>query len=66
MDEKDRVEALIKPAEVSWRAYSERRSIEWKVNFGLWAALGSFRRNYSTARRGTTRYSLWPVNYRGD
>lgn len=42
MDDKDRVETLIKLAEASWRAYSERRSIEWKVNFGLWAALGSF------------------------
>jgi hypothetical protein len=42
MEEKDRIDALIKLAEASWRSYSERRSIEWKVNFGLWAALGTF------------------------
>jgi len=25
-----------------WRDFNERRSYEWKVNFGLWAALFSF------------------------
>jgi hypothetical protein len=38
----DRVEALLKLADMSWRDYGERRAIEWKINFGLWLALGSF------------------------
>jgi Ca2+/Na+ antiporter len=42
MCENDSIESLIKLAEVSWRDYSERRSIEWKVNFGVWVALGTF------------------------
>ena len=40
--EKDKVEYLTRLADASWREYSERRSVEWKVNFGLWAALGTF------------------------
>lgn len=40
--EKDRIEFLMKLAEVAWRDYSERRSIEWKVNFALWTSLGAF------------------------
>lgn len=42
MVDKDRVEFLLKLADVHWRDYSERRSIEWKTNFGLWLALGTF------------------------
>ena len=42
MPDKDKAEALLKLADISWRNYSERRSIEWKINFGLWLALGSF------------------------
>ena len=42
MPEKDKVDALLKLADISWRDYSERRSIEWKINFGLWLALGTF------------------------
>jgi hypothetical protein len=42
MPDKDKVEALLKLADISWRDYSERRSIEWKINFGLWLALGVF------------------------
>jgi hypothetical protein len=42
MPDKDKVEFLLKLADASWRDYNERRSIEWKVNFGLWAALGAF------------------------
>jgi hypothetical protein len=42
MPDKDKVESLLKLADASWRDYNERRSIEWKVNFGLWAALGAF------------------------
>jgi len=42
MADKDRIEALLKLAEASWRDYSARRSVEWKVNFALWAALGAF------------------------
>jgi hypothetical protein len=42
MPDKDKVESLLKLADASWRDYSERQTIEWKVNFGLWAALGAF------------------------
>src|SRR5947199_4863876 len=42
MPDKDKVELLLKLAEVSWRDYHERRSIEWKTNFALWLALGTF------------------------
>jgi hypothetical protein len=28
-------------ADASWRDFDRRRSYEWKINFGLWAALGS-------------------------
>ena len=42
MPDEDKVELLLKLAEVSWRDYNERRSIEWKTNFALWLALGSF------------------------
>ena len=41
MPDKDRVETLLKLADASWRDYNERRSIEWKANFGLWAGLGA-------------------------
>src|SRR5262245_34687066 len=41
MPDRDRVDALLKLADASWRDYNERRSIEWKVNFGLWAGLGA-------------------------
>ena len=39
---KKKIESLIKLAEMYWLEYSDRRSVEWKVNFGLWAALGIF------------------------
>jgi hypothetical protein len=42
MPDRDKVEFLLKLADACWRDYNERRSIEWKVNFGLWAALGAF------------------------
>ena len=42
MPDVDRVGFLLKLADFSWRDYSERRSIEWKINFALWLALGSF------------------------
>jgi len=42
MPDKDKVESLLKLADFSWRDYSERRSIEWKTNFALWLALGTF------------------------
>ena len=42
MPDKDKVEALMKLADFSWRDYSERRSIEWKTNFALWLALATF------------------------
>jgi hypothetical protein len=42
MPNKDKVESLLKLADFSWRDYSERRSIEWKTNFALWLALGTF------------------------
>jgi hypothetical protein len=42
MPDMNRVESLLKLADFSWRDYSERRSIEWKINFALWLALGSF------------------------
>jgi hypothetical protein len=35
MPDMDKVESLLKLADFSWRAYSERRSIEWKINFAL-------------------------------
>ena len=42
MPDKDKVESLLKLADFSWRDYSERRSIEWRTNFALWLALGTF------------------------
>ena len=42
MPDQDKVKSLLKLADFSWRDYSERRSIEWKVNFALWLALGTF------------------------
>jgi hypothetical protein len=42
MPNKDKVESLLKLADFSWRDYNERRSIEWKTNFALWLALGTF------------------------
>jgi hypothetical protein len=42
MPDKEKVESLLKLADFSWRDYSERRSIEWKTNFALWLALGTF------------------------
>jgi putative Ca2+/H+ antiporter (TMEM165/GDT1 family) len=42
MTDKEMVELLLKHADFAWRSYSERRAIEWKVNFGLWTALGVF------------------------
>jgi hypothetical protein len=42
MPDKDKAELLLKLAEAAWRDYSERRSVEWKVNFALWAGLGAF------------------------
>lgn len=42
MGTKESVELLLKHADFAWRSYSDRRAIEWKVNFGLWTALGVF------------------------
>jgi hypothetical protein len=39
---KEKIEVCLKLAEAAWRDYSDRRAIEWKVNFGLWAGLGAF------------------------
>lgn len=42
MTDKERIDSLIRLAEASWHEYIDRRAIEWKVNFGLWLALGTF------------------------
>ena len=42
MPDKEKVESLLKLADFAWRDYSERRSIEWKTNFALWLALGTY------------------------
>ena len=39
---KDRIDALLRLADASWRDFDQRRSYEWKLNFGLWPALGIF------------------------
>jgi hypothetical protein len=42
MPDKDKVESLLKLADASWRDYSERQTIEWKVRQTLppqWVAL---------------------------
>ncbi len=33
MTDAKNVEALLKLVEISWHAHSERRAIEWKINF---------------------------------
>jgi hypothetical protein len=42
MDDKDRVDALLRLADVSWRAFDRRSSYEWKVSLALWSSLGLF------------------------
>jgi len=39
-ERKLRIEALLKLQASSWRSMDHRRAYEWKVNFGLWTALG--------------------------
>jgi hypothetical protein len=34
------LEGLLRLAEASWREADSRRSLEWKVSFGLWTGLG--------------------------
>jgi hypothetical protein len=38
---RERIRTALKLAEVRWRDFDRRRSYEWKVNFGLWPALGA-------------------------
>jgi hypothetical protein len=38
---KDKVEALFKLEDSTWREFHQRRSYEWKINFALWASLGT-------------------------
>lgn len=38
---KNEIEALFKLEESAWREFHQRRSYEWKINFGLWAGLGT-------------------------
>jgi hypothetical protein len=40
--ERERIRNALKLAEARWRDFDRRRAYEWKVNFALWAALGSF------------------------
>jgi hypothetical protein len=42
LENRDKVDFLLKLADVAWRDYSDRRTIEWKVNLALWAGLGAF------------------------
>jgi hypothetical protein len=42
LSSKDRIKLLLKLADAAWRDFDQRRSYEWKINFALWAALGSF------------------------
>jgi hypothetical protein len=39
MDDKDKVEALIKLADIQQKGFDKRRDIEWKVSLALWAAI---------------------------
>jgi hypothetical protein len=40
-ENKDKVDFLFRLEESSWREFNERRSYEWKINFALWAGLGT-------------------------
>jgi hypothetical protein len=41
LENRDKIDFLLKLADVAWRDYSDRRAIEWKVNLALWAGLGA-------------------------
>jgi hypothetical protein len=39
---RERIRTSLRLAEAFWRDYDRRRAYQWKVNFALWSALGSF------------------------
>lgn len=39
---RDRLEILLKLADVAWRDFDTRRPTEWRANLALWGALGLF------------------------
>jgi hypothetical protein len=40
MQDEIKMNCYLKLAEIRWGQFNKRRDFEWKVNFGLWAALG--------------------------
>jgi hypothetical protein len=40
--DRDRLEILLKLADVSWRDFDARRPTEWRANLALWGGLGLF------------------------
>ena len=40
--ERERIRTSLRLAEAFWRDFDRRRAYQWKVNFALWSALGSF------------------------
>lgn len=55
--EKDQFDAYMLCAEAEWKDMDPRRVYEWKVSFGLWAALGSFA-GFVLSGRACLKYSL--------
>lgn len=55
--EKDEFDAYMQCADAAWKDMDQRRVYEWKVSFGLWAALGSFA-GFVISGRTCLRYPL--------
>jgi hypothetical protein len=55
--DKDRVDALLRLADASWRAFDRRSSYEWKVCFALWSSLSLFS---GLMLKGDVHVARWP------
>ena len=42
MEDEKKIEALLDLCKISYQRFQDRRSIEWKINFGIWTALVAF------------------------